>query len=324
MKAIWKWIQRWFGKLWAEKLPKLKRIETVFRDSNSNMKVCSVACSSGGVLFTPYHNFTRRDSWIFRWDGNKADVLASFAAGKDARETVGTPDRVGDWWIYPSESHGGRVIGVHDRTGHTRTYMVQPAAYSTRCVEGVIAFSYKSEHKVQLWDILETRKLHEWPLDQVAGIVSGIVQDGSHWIISIMAGDKPCIASTRGWRIAGKYVDIIELNGELLCFAKSGEVEVRGLSNGKKLRTICDTDNKPQRARRSGGLVYWVTSNWDQLWVTNGDDVRLLAEWKDGDKPENDGSLFGCSLDVQDDNTLYVARSINGRGYELMKVEVTK
>jgi hypothetical protein len=57
------------------------------------------------------------------------------------------------------------------------------------------------------------------------------------------------------------------------------------------------------------------------VWVTDGQKIKLLTEWKDGDKAVNDGSLFNTSLDFDNDD-LIVARSVDKQGYEIWRVKL--
>lgn len=313
MKSILDFIKRLFARATPTRWPKVTGKRMLFADKSRELKVCAVAVARSGILFTPYHNISRHDAWIKRLG---RDGLVTTPVSSNTTETFGTPDRVGDAWMFPVEDPAGRVRFIHDTHGTPADGPRQPVQYATRCVAGVIGCNARGERPF-LWDAARNKRLHTFDAE---GIISGITRTGRHWVVAIMDGDKPGLLSTRGWRIAGKYVDVVNLNGELVAFEKSGAVEVFS-GAGKRLRVVGSTGNKAQRARLRGGLVYWTTANWDQVWVTDGRKIKLLAEWKDGDTAVNDGSLFNTSLDF-DGGDLIVARSVDKRGYEIWRLKL--
>lgn len=316
MKSLIDWLKRIFYSLTPTAWPEVKSRELLHADRNADLKVCALAVAECGILFTPYHNITRHNAWIKRIG---RDGLVTTPVTSDRVETFGTPDRVGDAWMFPVEEPDGRVRLISDKHGTPADGPRQPAQYATRCVGGVIGCN-GGGNKPFLWDAAKNKRLHTF--DVADGIISGIARVGSDWVIAIMDGDKPGLFSTRGWRVAGKYVEVANLNGELIAFEKSGAVEVFG-ADGKRRRVIGSTGNKAQRARVRGGLLYWSTANWDQLWVTDGRKMKLLTEWKEGDKGDSttSGSLFNTSLDF-DGNDIVVARSVDRRGYEIWRVKL--
>ena len=312
MRSVLEWIKRIFGSLAPTRWPEVAAKKLLHKDATPHLKVSSVAVAKCGILFAPYHNISRHNAWIKRLG---RDGLVTTPVSSDRVETFGTPDLVGDAWLYPVEEPNGRVRLIHDTHGTPADGPRQPVQYATRCVEGVIGCNGRGE-KPFLWDSTKDRRLHTFDAE---GIISGLARVGGDWVAAIMDGGKPGLFSTRGWRIAGKYVDVVNLNGELIAFEKSGAVEVYS-ADGRRLRVIGNTGNKAQRARLRGGLVYWSTANWDQVWVTDGKKMRLLAEWKDGDKAVNDGSLFNTSIAFDGDDLIF-ARSIDKAGYEVWRVK---
>lgn len=283
------------------------------KDRNANLKVCALAVARCGILYTPYHNYSRHDAWIKRLG---RDDLNTTPVSSDRAETFGTPDLVDGKWMFPVEDPDGQVMFIDNKTGLPSRGPKQPVQYATRCVAGVIGCNARGERPF-LWDARENKRVRTFDAE---GIISGITRSGSEWVIAIMDGGKPGLFSTRGWRIAGKYVDVVNLNGELVAFEKSGAVEVFS-GSGKRLRVVGNTGNKAQRARLRKGLVYWITANWDQVWVTDGQKIKLLTEWKDGDTAVNDRTLFNTSLDFDGDD-LIVARSVDKRGYEIWRLRL--
>lgn len=314
MSSLVDWLKRLFYSVTSPSLPDVAGVELLLRDPDRNLKVSSLTAAKCGILFCPYHNISRHDAWIKCLDksGRVRTVYYS-----NRVETFGTPDLVDGGWVYPVEEPNGRVRIVSDANGNSADGPRQPEQYATRCVAGVIGVNGRGE-KPFLWDALKNRRLHTFDAE---GIISGLARIGGYWVAAIMDGGKPGLYSTRGWRIVGKFPEVVNLNGELIAFEKSGAVEVYG-ADGWRKRQIGSTGMKPQRARVRGGLVFFTTANWDGLWVTDGKRLKLLYEWRDGDRHVNDGSLFNTSLDFLDAKTLAVARSVDGKGYEIWKVRI--
>lgn len=176
---------------------------------------------------------------------------------------------------------------------------------------GLLVCTYYNDSRKNSWIVL---------LD---GIVSGIAKLGGYWILAIMDGANPGIASTKGWKIAGQFQEVAVAKDTIYGFAKNGEVYLLDKDNGKVKKTVARTGSKAQRARVKDGLVYWATADYDSLWCSNGKDSKKLYEWTDGDKPTGttSGSLFNTSLTF-DGSNIIVARSVTNRGYEVWKVEV--
>lgn len=207
---------------------------------------------------------------------------------------------------------------INDKSGAiSRGYKV-PAEYTTRCVDGFIAY----DDPVRIYDP-SGNPIYTFNSSNVKGIPSGLTKLDDYWIISIMDGAKPCIASTKGWVLLGQYPEVIALNGQLYGFAKSGAVQIINPNDGKIEKTIGNTYTKPQRARIKNNLIYWSTANWDQLWVTNGKDMKRLHEWKDGDSGDgtNSGSLFDTTITINGSNVIF-GRSVKNKGFEIYSVKI--
>lgn len=310
MIMIWNAITRVWRSLSPPAMPSVDKLTLLHKDQMRHLKVCAVTVCTKGILFTPYHNVSRNDAWIklIRRDGTIETILKSNA------ETYGTPDKVGDWWIFPHEEINARIKKVHDRTCEVATSHIQPAQYATRCLASVIGVNGRND-KPFLWDAVRNRRIHTFDAE---GIISGIARIGGDWVAAIMDGGKPGLYSTRGWRIAGRFPEVVNFGGELIAFEKSGAVEAYGV-DGRLKRRIGTTGTKPQRARLRGGLVFFTTANWDGIWVTDGKRLKLLHEWRDGDRQANDGSLFNTSI-AFDGKDIIFARSIDSNGIEIWRV----
>ena len=307
---MWKQILEFLG---INSIPKVKSATRIFQDTKKNIKVNSIQKASCGLLVCTYDNDSRRNSWIVLLAGRDTRVIFS-----SSNETIGTPDLVDGWWIFPSESKKHEpLILVNDKTAEIKRGIKPLAEYATVCLDGYIPYDAKP---VKLCDP-SGAVVKEFP--GFNGIVSGIAKRGGDWILSIMDGANPGIASSKGWMISGQFPEVAVLNDKILGFAKNGEVYLLNKDNGKVEKTIAKTGSKAQRARVKDGLVYWTTADYDQLLVSNGKDSKKLQEWTDGDKPTGttSGSLFNTSLTF-DGNSVIVARSITNRGYEVWKVEL--
>jgi hypothetical protein len=293
-------------------LPTAKSNERVYVDSTNWKKTSSIQKASCGLLLCTYHNISRKDSWVglIGADGKHKVIVTT------GNETIGTPSLADGWWTYAAESGAGKpLIKVKDATGEVGQGIPALATYATMCVDGYVAYS----SPVRLVDP-SGKVVHAWT--DFSGFVAGLARRGDEWVIASMDGSATGIASTKGWRLSGAYPEVAVLNGEILGFAKNGDVDL--VSNGKVVKTLFKTGRKANRARVAGGLVYWVTADYDSLWVGNGKDFKMLAEWKGGDSDNGiaSGSGFNTSLTV-DGDVVYVSRSVTDNGVEVWKVQLS-
>ena len=228
---------------------------------------------------------------------------------------MGTPFLLDGRWIYPAESKKREaMLTVDDKTGATGRWIKPLAEYATVGIDGYIPYA----DPVRLVDpsgaVVQT-----WPRDQFNGIVSGLARVGDEWILSVMDGSAPGIASSKGWVLRGQYPEVAVVGGRIVGFAKDGSVHV--VKDGKVDRVVGTTSRKAQRAVVSGKLVFWTTADPDELWVSNLSDMKKLAEWPAGDASNgtSSGSLFNTGLDLDGDG-IVVIRSIANGGVELRRV----
>lgn len=308
--SIWQKILNFFGI--KQSLPSVKNVQIMFQDTKKNIKVNSIQKASCGLLVCTYDNDSRKNSWIVLLKGRDTRVIHS-----SPNETIGTPDLVDGWWVFPSESKKLEpLILVNDKTAEVKKGIKPLAEYATVCLDGYIPYA----NPVRLCDPSGT-VIKDF--QNFNGIVSGIAKRGGDWILSIMDGSAPGIASTKGWKTAGEYPEVAVLDDTILGFTKHGDVHRLNKDNGKVEKIVVMTERKAQRARIKNRLVYWVTADYDSLWCYNGKDSKKLHEWTDGDKPTGttSGSLFNTSLTFDGDDII-VARSVTNKGYEVYKVEL--
>ena len=309
--SIWQSILVFFGI--NKSLPKVKSAFRMFVDTNKKIKANSIQKASCGLLVSTYDNDSRHNSWIVLVSGRDTRVIFS-----SQNETIGTPDLVDGWWVFPSESKKLEpLVLVNDKTAEIKRGVKPIAEYATVCLEGYIPYDAKP---VKLCD-RSGAIVKEFP--GFNGIVSGISKRNKDWIMAIMDGANPGIASSKGWIISGQFPEVSVFNDKIYAFSKDGDVFSLNKDNGKIEKTVVKTGSKAQRARVKDGLIYWTTADYDQLWVSNGKDSRKLYEWTDGDKPTGttSGSLFNTSLTF-DGSSVIVVRSVTNRGYEIWKVEL--
>lgn len=292
-------------------LPTVKATTRIYVDTTNWRKTSSIQKASCGLLLCTYHNISRKDSWV-GLIGNDGTYKVIKTTGN---ETIGTPSLGDGWWTYAAESGAGKpLIKVKDSTGEVGQGIPALATYATMCVDGHIAYS----NPVRLVD--PTGKIiHTW--DNFSGFVAGLARRGDEWLIASMDGSNTGVASSKGWKLDGAYPEVAVLNDKIIGFAKNGDVNE--IANGKVQKTLVKTGRKANRARVVGGLVYWTTADYDQLWVGNGKEFKMLGEWRDGDKDNGttSGSGFNTSLTVEG-NVVYVSRSVTDRGVEVWKVEL--
>lgn len=306
--SIWQKILEALGI--RQEIPKVKDVQIHFQDAKKNIKVNSIQKASCGLLVCTYDNDSRKNSWIVLLNGGTARVLIS-----SPNETIGTPSLVDGWWVFPSESKRLEpLILVNDKTAEIKRGIKPLAEYAAVCLDGYIPYA----NPVRLCN---PSGAVVRDFQNFNGIVSGMAKRGGDWILSIMDGSSPGIVSTKGWKVAGQYPEVAVMNDAILGFAKSGEVHQLNKDNGKIEKTIARTGSKAQRARVKDGLVYWTTADYDQLWVSNGKDSKMLHQWTDGDQPTGtaSGSLFNTSLTF-DGKNIVVARSVANKGYQVWTV----
>lgn len=294
-------------------LPIVKSTTRLFVNTKKNIKVNSIQKASCGLLVSTYDNDSRKNSWIVLIQAGVSKTIFS-----SPNETIGTPALVDGWWVFPAESKKLEpLVLINDKTAEIKRGIKPLAEYATVCLDGFIPYA----NPVRLCD--PSGKVIN-SFQDFNGIVSGIAKKNENWILAIMDGSSPGIASTKGWKIAGQYPEVAVMNGSVIGFAKNGEVHLLN-ENGKIEKTITKTGSKAQRARVKDGLVFWTTADYDQLWVSNGNDSKMLHQWKDGDKPDgtSSGSLFNTSLTF-DGKAVIVARSVTKNGYEIWKVELNE
>lgn len=291
-------------------LPSVQDVQMLYKDTTSWRKVSSIQKASCGLLIATYHNITRAGSWLGLLKPDYETLYAS------SDETLGTPALVAGWWVYPGEfANDRRLIKVNDLTGEVQKGATALADYSTMNVDGYIAYS----KPVRL--CAPDGRVVYAPTN-FDGFVAGLARRGTEWLLASMDGAKTGIASSTGWVLRGLYPEVAVLNNTILGFAKNGEVHE--VANGKVVKVLHKTGNKANRARVKGGLVYWTTADYDQLWVSNGQTAKMLYSWTDGDKQDgvNSGSGFNTSLTF-DGTDVIVARSVTNRGVEVWRVRLT-
>lgn len=293
-------------------LPSVKSVVQLFANYQKNIKVNSIQNASCGLLVCTYDNDSRKNSWIVLIHNGFAKTIFS-----SSNETIGTPALVDGWWIFPAESKKLEpLVLINDKTAETKRGIKPLAEYATVCLDGYIPYANPVCLCNPLGEVVES-------FQNLDGIVSGIARMNDEWILSVMDGSNPGIASTKGWKVSGKYPEVVILNGNIIGFEKNGEVHL--LDGGKIQKTIVKTGNKAQRARVKNGLVFWTTADYDQLWVSNDNDSKMLYQWPAGDKPDgvSSGSLFNTSLTF-DGEDVVVARSVTNNGYEVWRIQLNE
>ena len=293
----------------APGLPSAGTPERLHKNPARDVKATAVAVSKAGYLLSLYDNKSRKDSWIVLVSGGSARTLAS-----TRNETIGTPALVSGKWTYAMESDAKEALYLVDDASSAVSRGIRAAdEYATVCVAGHIAYANPVRLVGPAGD-----ELHRFK--RLDGIVSGMAARGhKEWICAVMDGKSPGIESTSGWFVPGAYPEVAVVGDQVVGFAKNGEVHL--IDGGKVSKVVAATGRKPQRAVVSGGLVYWVTADPDELWVSNLSDSKRLAEWSAGDASNgaSSGSLFNCGLAL-DGGFAVVVRSVANGGVELWRV----
>ena len=288
-------------------LPKVKSQMKIYSDTRKVLKVNSIQKASCGLLICTYNNDTRCDSWVSLLNDRFSVIIAT------RNETMGTPSKVGNQWIFPMESKKKeQLFLVNDKTAEVTRGVKALDEYATISIDGYIPYA----NPVRICDT--TGKIVN-AINGVNGIVSGMIKNKDEIIVSIMDGSAPGIASTKGWSLSGSYPDVCMLDNKIYGFSRYGEVHE--IEKGKIKKTIVNTKAKAQRTRIHNNLIFWTTANPDELWVSNGKDCKRLCSFPDGDKPNgtSSGSLFNTSVTF-DGNNVIVARSVDNLGYEVWKI----
>lgn len=315
-------IKRFFSKLFGSipgnntpsTLPSIKDNVRIYTNTTADHKISAVQQTKAGILVMSYHNKTRKNSWVslLKSDGTLKTLHSS------SNETYGTPGLYEGYWMIPAETDKKDPILKVSNTDASIDYGYKAIAeYATRCVDGYIAYG----SPVRLCDP-SGKIIHQFDESKFNGIVSGMARRGSEWILSIMDGSAPGIASTKGWVMPGAYPEVAVLNNQILAFAKNGKVIV--VENGNTVKTIGNSGSKAQRACVYDNFCFWSTADYDQLWVTDGSKIKLLTEYKSGDSSNGttSGSLFNTSISIQN-NTIVYGRSVTNKGYEIYRMVIS-
>ena len=135
--SIWQSILVFFGI--NKSLPKVKSAFRMFVDTNKKIKANSIQKASCGLLVSTYDNDSRHNSWIVLVSGRDTRVIFS-----SQNETIGTPDLVDGWWVFPSESKKLEpLVLVNDKTAEIKRGVKPIAEYATVCLEGYIPYDAK-------------------------------------------------------------------------------------------------------------------------------------------------------------------------------------
>ena len=313
---MFEWLIDLFNSIFPAKIPSLRDMSKICEDGNKVLKLSAVQKISAGILAMIYHNESRSDSWIKLIANNGS--ISTIKQSKN--ETYGTPDIKNGEWIVPAESKKlENIVKINDKSGGVSSGYKAIAEYATRCVDGFIAYG----NPVRIADS-NGKVIYTFAQDKFDGIVSGMAKIGDQWILSIMDGSAPGVASTKGWVLRGQYPDVAVMSGKIYAFAKNGDVVILNEKTGKIEKKIGNTGSKAQRARvKDNKLIFWSTADYDQLWATNGKEMKKIQEWKDGDKPTGttSGSLFNTSLTFDGEDIIF-GRSVSNAGYKIYRVKL--
>lgn len=309
---------KWFTWLWnmifPAKIPSGVIVDLWVGERKTNWKVSSIhALDKGYALLACYDNSTRNDSWLLLIDSNGRATVKL----KTEAETFGYGDRIGDWIYIPSEDKDGRIVRVNVKTLNIEQLpFKQPFQYGARQVDGMCSYIARGSRNNTLYD-MTTGKLTNITFSHSDDIISGMCKRDDEWIVCGLSGG---IQSSKGWYIQDGCPEIINLNGSILAFLRNGDVRI--LDGNKLGSKIASTGCKPCRAVKVGRLVYWITWNTDQLWVTNGKKSKKLYDFGNPRiDPMSNGSLFGTSISESNGNII-VARSRGTNGYDVYRIKV--
>lgn len=307
----------WLLNLWYSwfppALPSFSKMERKVDNSSArDWKTSAIVWAKCGLFVCTYSNSSRRDAAI---DLVNPSTGESRNLIRNSFETFGRPVLHGGWWYFPCEGHSPRIVRIRDSDGRVDSGgRVQPDDYSACGTEDFFAVCKRGGGKPFLWSFISGRSGHKYrTLD---GIPSGIVRSGADVVISVSDGAVSGVESTNGQVVLGACPTIAEVNRKLIALFKDGEV--RDLTGVRRGSILAQTRRKPCRSVVSGGLAYWVTSNPDALYVTNGKAIRHLwdAPGPDISTGTKDGNLFDTDVAVDGDRVA-VARSQANGGFEV-------
>jgi len=270
----------------------VEREESIWKDTTPTAKISAVTwVNDKQVAICNYNDRTRQFSEV--------DIVPGGEIGVTGAETHGVPVLISGWWYFPAE-RGGRQIRVRESDGKIERYSrSQPRIWAAEGAGEYIAYSDRDEENTHpiLWRPTDGKVGHRYR--KIIGIVSGLVQHGGQYVAVCMDGKVPGIEWQDGAFIPGKWVDAIEIGGELVAAHKDGTVRI--VTGGKLGKVIGTTGgSKPQEIRPyKRGCALMSTTNRDALWFISLTEVSMIkAMSSDPVEPDN-GSLFGVSHDVR-------------------------
>lgn len=322
---------------YADALPTVKKITTLVDNNDANIKVSQLMMLKSKLAICVYHNSTRHNAWVYTV--NKDGSGLKIAHTDNHKETIGMsygPVQYNGKSVYflPSEDpEKDKVLYIDSNSGIVEESSFNaPYQYSEVSLDGVAYFSKNGRSSGGFWNIVTGQRLNK-NLSIIPGIVFGMVKDGDDYVC---ACDGDCeqngiyygLISSDGWKIQGKISDVNYANNNMIAFFRNGRVcsidETHNIG-----RELVNTNAKARRSCQDVNkkVCYWTTHGPQQLWVTNGDECKFLADFG-GDvvsNPEEEGSAFSSAVAMSqsDSNTVYVATTKeNNNGWSLHKIDL--
>jgi hypothetical protein len=306
------WLRRIYRILWPV-LPSGKPW-LVYEQARNNWKASSIHALNGALLLAAYDNKSRTDSWLLKLVGTVATQIH-----KSGAETYGYGDPYFGRIYLPAEDKDAPAMSVGIASHDVKPGARQPAEYGARQTEGYCCYIPRGSGKWnELWRVPDMTFTGIRFL-QIGGIVSGLVRVDNDWIACCI--DRG-IQSSKGWHNGTHCTELAVINGTVLAFLRNGDVRHLNPKTGVLGKTIAKTGTKPMRAVLHEGLLYWITMGADEVWVTNGNRSKRVAQL--GGKPDNpsaNGSLFGTSICTTGDR-IYTIRSMNNNGIQVHEIRV--
>lgn len=304
-------------------LPGAVSFEAVFSVDKRDLSVSGMrVLDNEDLLIFSYDRKTRDNTYVYRIPKSGSPFIELEADAETWNAVVDdlpNDKRIGDWSYIVAEDKGGKLRRVNVKAGKIETMdWRQPHEYSATTTDGYACYIPRGSGKYnELWN-LHTRENTGIRFDKLIGIVTGLIKHDGKWVASVP--DKGIQREDGAWIPAPCYL-LATVGNRAIAFLTNGDV-YKLVNDGSDFRLgdkIGSTGFKPTDYATDGQYVYWTTQHKAQYWVTNGDDMKMLADFGGEAKPgDSYGSLFWstCGLDLTHH---YVAVTKQSGGFKLYR-----